>query len=143
MGMVSVCNPYGNEGLFVDKMIGNAYDAVKLVADNMTSVMAIGAALTESTIGEPLLVQRGLLSIGATGALGSTVTVEPDNLDATPAMMLASYPSIVAADGTKYFSDSGVFTAVVQADGLHLTLKNDAPAECANATIHWFAIYGD
>lgn len=143
MKMVSVCNPYGNEGLFVDKLVGTAYDTVKYVADNMVSVLAVATAITQSTVGEPLLAQRGVISIGATGALGATVIVEPDNLDMVMANILSSQPAITATDGTRYFPDSGVFTSVIQSDGLHLTLKADAPAECANATIHWFVIYGD
>ncbi len=143
MGLRSFLSPFGGNTMLVDQLIGDAYPVVKFVADNMEDVKAVGSALRASTIGEPFLIQRALLSHGATGVLGSTVVIDFENLDVELSGILGSLVRITGNDGFIYTEGSGIFTYKIDANGLHLTLKADAPAGAAEAIVEWLLIYGE
>lgn len=143
MGLRPALSPFGGNTMLVDQLIGDAYPVVKQVADNMENIQAIGEALRVTTIGEPFLIQRALISHGATGVLGSTVIIDFDNLDVELPGILGSLVRITGNDGFIYTEGSGIFTYKISAAGLHLTLKGDAPAGAAEAIVEWLLIYGE
>jgi hypothetical protein len=135
-------NPYGGLTQLSDRLIGDAFPVIKEVYDNMASITAIGAALTGSVVGAPLLTQRCIKEYGGVGALGSTIVIPFTDVDLDLARVLSSSVKIIGNDGALYFADSGVFTARVTTIGLALTLKADAPVACSNALVEWFIVYG-
>lgn len=142
MGLLPAVNPFGSTPI-VDQMIGDAYPIVKHVSDNMDMVSAVGGALLQSNVGSPLLVQRGVVQQATTGNLGATVVTDFDDLDVDFTKILSSHVCIIGTStGTRYFSDSGIFTATVDHLGVHISLESFAPSECANAIVQWFFIYG-
>lgn len=144
MGLVTPFNPYTGTPKLVDDMIGDAYDVVKHVYDNMVPIYAVAAAVLPSTIGQPFLAQRAILQSGASGTKGGpAVVIDFEDLDIVSANILASHVSIVGnVTGTRYFYDSGIFTAKVTNLGLSVSLLSSAPVECELAILHWFMVYG-
>lgn len=143
MGMITTLDPYGGKPPIVDKMIGDAYDTVKHVYDHMEDVFAVAAAVKSSNVGEPLLVQRGLLQTGATGLAGATIEIDFEDLGVVHTNILASHVRIIGnTSGELFFADSGYFTSKITSRGLSLTLDAAAPLEVRQAILQWFYIYG-
>lgn len=143
MALVPAINPFTATAPLVDKMIGDAYDVVKEVYDNMELVQAVGSSIAQSTIGEPLLVQRALTQTGITHAnVNGSVTVELPDLAMDHKLILASHVAIEGASGKMYFADSGQFTATVDTNGLTLVMSATALADARSAAFTWFIIYG-
>lgn len=142
MGIQSSMNPFGGLTLMSDRLIGDAYPVIKSLYDNMAMLTAIGAALTPSNIGSPLLTQRAVLGEGGTGVPGSTVVIDFPNLDMQLLKIIDSNVRILGNDGALYFSDCGHFTSKVTDQGLALTLKGTAPEALSEALVQWFIVYG-
>ena len=137
MSSRSALSPYGGAALSVDKMIGDAFPDVKHVADNMDMVTVVAEALTGSSIGDPLISYRGVLSFGPTGPLGSTVLIPIEDLDVTMSSIKASNVKLIGNTGKLYFADSGMFTAHIVDLALSLTVLPTASADCAGAFVEW------
>ena len=142
MTLIGSLNPYSHTAPLVDKLIGDAYDVVKEVYDNMEYVVAVGASIRASNVGEPLMLQRIVETTGATGAAGATVVITFDDLDLDYTKIIDSYVTILGSDGVLYLANSNMFSHTISAAGMSLTLVGGAPAAIQNATLKWYIIYG-
>jgi hypothetical protein len=132
-----------NADRLIDKMIGDAYPVVKNVYDNMPLVFAVGTALTDSNVGDPLLVQRALIQTGASPVAGATDTIDFSDVSIDYTKILGSSVRILGkTSGALYFEGAGHFSYTIDALGLHLTLPADAPQDIQQALVQWFLIYG-
>lgn len=137
------CSPFDEDAgnvCLVDKMIGNAYDVVKYVACHI-DVLRYVATNMEEIHEVAINLKRSGLVLGETGLVNETVSI-PLPEEAPASMVLASSVLIATADGSLFGSDSGYFTASIQAGALRLFLKPDAPVALQNAVVRWFITYG-
>lgn len=143
MGLVAPHNPFGRTAPMVDKLIGDAFDIVKEVHDNLDYIKAVADTLMISVVGQPLLAQRALFSDeGFAPLAGESTVIDFPDVSINYKAILASHVIIEGSDGNRYFADGGFFTAYVAADGLHLSLKSNAPGALQEAPVSWFIIYG-
>lgn len=137
------CSPFdedaGNVRL-VDKLIGNAYDVVKYVARHI-DVLRYVASNMENIHEVAVNLKRSGLVLGQTGLVNTTISVGlPEGVPAST--VLSSSVLIETANGSLFGSDSGYFTASIQAEALRVFLKPEAPVALENAVIRWFITYG-
>lgn len=118
------------EDPLVDKKIGNAYKTVEYVAEHMDKLLSLTPRATEERYVEGLL-----------GLVGET-TVIPFPSDITVTLVRASSVQVRSRQGQIYSELSGIFTAVVNANGLTITLKADAPLILQNSYVMWTITYG-
>lgn len=138
---VGNCQPYSREGQntpLVDKLIGNAYDVVLYVARYLEVIRYVAANMENIYEVAVNLKKSGLVLGQLDGVTGSVALPE----GVTTAMILSSSVILEAPDGSIFGSDSGLFTASVQAGALRVFLKDTAPAPLQNAVIRWFITYG-
>lgn len=140
--MIGPANPFGHTTPLVDKMIGDAYDIVKVVYDNMPYIVAVGASLSTSVIGQPLLLQRIVETTGVSGTAGQTVVIPFDDLDLDYTKIIDSYVTLLGSDGVLYVGNSAEFRHNIGPDGMRFTLDSAAGAALQNATVKWYVIYG-
>lgn len=140
MAMRTVFDPFGSPTLLVDKMIGNEYDIVKFVAENMEFIRHVQANLEALVELSNNLKTSGLL-LGTTGLATETTSIAlPDGV--LQEHVLASSVLVVGKDGGLYGPDSGYFDVRIQGSALHVTMAPTAPLHVQNATIRWFLTYG-
>lgn len=140
MGMRTVFDPFGSPALLVDKMIGNEYDIVKFVAENMEFIRHVQANLEALVELANNLKTSGLL-LGTTG-LATEVTSIPLPEGVLQDHVLASSVLVVGKDGGLYGPDSGYFSVRIQGNALRVTMASTAPIHVQNATVRWFLTYG-
>ena len=128
-------SPYGNPALLVDKMIGTAYDNVKLVADNLQLIDYISKNMELlHLIGSDLATTTQVL--GVAGQPGETVTIPlpvgvlVDNITSS---------TVLLDDGENglYGFEANLFTHHIKNGSLHLTMNNLAPPALAGASVRW------
>lgn len=138
----NVCDPYdgrGHTGL-IDKMIGNAFDVVRYVAEHLNVIRYVAANM-EDIYQVATNLKRSVLIYNTTGEANTTKSVAlPEGV--TQAMVVASSVLVQDANGDLFGSDSGYFTATIQSGALRVFLKPGAPANLENAVIRWFLTYG-
>lgn len=140
MAMRTVFDPFGSPTLLVDKMIGNEYDIVKFVAENMEFIRHVQANLEALVELSNNLKTSGLL-LGTTGLATETTSIAlPDGV--LQEHVLASSVLVVGKDGGLYGPDSGYFDVRIQGSALRVTMASTAPLHVQNATIRWFLTYG-
>lgn len=140
MGMRTVNDPFGSPMTLVDKMIGNEYDIVKFVAQNMDFVRHVQANLEALVELSNNLKTSGLL-LGSTGLPTETTSITlPEGV--TQDAVLASSVLVAGKDGGLYGPDSGYFDVRIQGGALRVTMAANAPLQVQNAVVRWFVTYG-
>lgn len=141
MSTGSVNNPYGRATPMIDKLLGDAFPIVKLVADNLELVTAVAEALMNSIVGDPIITQRSIILDGVTSdkSVATEILFDDPNIDYKN--ILVSSVRVEGISHKLYFSDCGYFTSYVDADGLHLTLNTDAPDDLVDCVVQWSIIY--
>lgn len=124
----------------VDKLIGNAYDIVKYVASYLDVIRYVASNM-EDIYEVAVNLKRSGLVLGQTGLANQTVSVAiPEGV--TQDMILSSSVMLADATGSLFGSDSGYFTASIQAGALRVYLNPLVPVSLQNTTIRWFITYG-
>lgn len=141
MGAIGSTNPFGRPTQMVDKLIGDAYPVVKTVYDHMEFIHLVAANLQQSTVGVPLLVQRGVLLHGSVTTSGPT-EIEFTDMDLNYLNILSCSVRLQSLDNKLYFSDSGYFTYSVTSTGIELELTDNAPSSLEEAIVQCFIVYG-
>lgn len=140
MGMRPVNDPFGSPMPLVDKMIGNEYDIVKFVAENMEFIRHVQANLEALVELSNNLKTSGLL-LGSTGLPTETTSI-PLPTGVLQEHVLASSVLVVGKDGGLYGPDSGYFEVRIQGGALRVTMAANAPLHVQTAVVRWFLTYG-
>ena len=135
--------PLGGPDVLVDKMLGNAYDTVKLVALNLAYIKHVQAQLEDVyTVSQnianvnavadalPALTLASNLS-KALGALGTDTSIPLGSI--APAKITGITLTVVGTDGNLYFPDAKLTFKVVGTN-IVVTLAADAPAVLGTGT---------
>ena len=132
MGMRPSFNVQKTTGFdpMVDKTIGNAYETVNYVAENMDKLLEF----------TPPDIQERYVE-GMLGLKGETVTIAVP-WDIPMDMIRSSAVQIRDVLSQIYDVASGYFTYTLRTNGLHVTLEDDAPYELQNSVILWTITYG-
>ena len=131
----ATCSPFGSPSACVDKLIGNAYDTVKLVADQLPMLQYLVDNM------ESLVMIANDLSLTVTvmdtaGQPGQTISIPlPDGVEQDN----VSAHSVLLDDGagSLYGYESNMFSYYIQNGELKFTLSDTAPQELAGAIIRW------
>lgn len=139
MGMRTVNDPCSSRAPLVDKLIGNAYEIVKYVAMNLTTIRYVAENMELVHQVGTNLKQTAVLN-GTTGIAGATVSVAlPTGV--TAGQVIGSQVMIQTSEGDLYGDNSGHFTSNIQGGMLRLTLGMSAPAGLQSASFRWFLTY--
>jgi hypothetical protein len=138
MNMRTTFDPYAGNDPLVDKMIGNAYDVVALVAKNLQAILFLGDNMTEL-----MLIAKGLrvstVVLGVAGQVGELISI-PLPTGVTADKVVASSVLIATPDGSLYGSD--YFTCYIAAGALKISLNLSAPPALVGSVIRWYLTYG-
>lgn len=134
-------DPMGGTDLIIDKMIGNAYDTVALVAKNIALIQFLGENMDELT-----LIAKGLKTTtyvetvaGQIGELVSTVlpaSIKVVDIKGFTVMLRDSTGSLFAGD-------SGLFNARIEAGTTKVVLMPSAPPSLIGSTVVWSIVQGN
>lgn len=134
-------DPMGGTDLIIDKMIGNAYDTVALVAKNIALIQFLGENMDELT-----LIAKGLKTTtyvetvaGQIGELVSTVlpaSIKVADIKSFTVMLRDSTGSLFAGD-------SGLFNARIEAGATKVALMPAAPPSLIGSTVVWSIVQGN
>lgn len=141
MPMRNPYDPCGGRAPLVDRFIGNAYAAVRHVADHIPQIRYLVANMAHIVRVSQGIRRSGLI-LGTTGSsLGSSVEIPlPDGVVAED--IVASDVVIQSRDGNIYSSGSGVFSYYIRQGKLRVTLSSSAPGNITNSEIRWSLVYG-
>lgn len=133
-------DPMGGTDPLVDKMIGNAYDTVALVAKNLQELLYLGQNMDDlSLIANSLRIST--MVEGIAGQLGELVSI-PLPVGIQQSKLQSSSVMVTALDGTIYTADSGYFTSYIKDGALKFAMKLMAPVDLIGAPVRWFVSYG-
>lgn len=124
-------SPYGSDTMVVDKLIGTAYDVVKLVASKLTLLESIGNQVDNiQTVADKITNSHKLTgtvtTLGATASFALPSEVNTDEIESVSVI-------ITGTDGKLYFPSSTTFTYVVDLGYLRITLAASGPAGLVGA----------
>lgn len=140
--MSNIFGPNPSGAGVIDRLLGTAYQSVKIVADQIDVIKEIAANIPAIKDAARNMARKIVVIEADGGALGTTTyTALPDGL--TEADVLDSVVVIVAANGDVYSESTGHFSTVVAAGYLETTVNTEAPTALANATIRWTLSYSD
>ena len=131
----STTSPYAGSSQMVDKMIGNAYDSVKLVADNLQMLEYLANNM-EALIEIASDLSTTNVVWGVAGNPGETTQIPlPTGVDQDS----ISSMSVLLDNGSGglYGFESNYFTFHVLNGSLRLTLNPLAPQSLAGASVRW------
>ena len=134
-------DPMGGTDPLIDKMIGNAYDTVALVAKNIALIQFLGENMDELT-----LIAKGLKTTiyvetvaGQIGELVSTVlpaSIKVADIKSFTVMLRDSTGSLFAGD-------SGLFNARIEDGAAKVVLMPSAPPSLIGSTVVWSIVQGN
>lgn len=133
-------NPFGsNKAILVDKMIGSAYDVVKLVAMNLAEILYVAQNL--DTIQETLQNIRKERVINMSLVPSSGVMIVPLPADIQVEDISYFTVQIKTTTGDLYTPDSGYFKIRIVNDALEITVDPAASAAFVGATFLWSIVF--
>ena len=128
-------SPYGGSSQMVDKMIGNAYDTVKAVADNLPLLEYLANNM-EALIKIANDLSTTSIVLGIAGNPGETVQLAlPTDLDQDTITSMSVL--LDTGNGGLYGFESNYFTFHLLNGSLRLTLNPLAPQSLAGAAVRW------
>ena len=131
----ATASPYGGSAQMVDKMIGNAYDTVKLVADNLQLLEYLGNNM-EALIKIANDLSTTSIVLGIAGNPGETTQLAlPAGVDQDSVTAMAVL--LDDGNGGLYGFESNHFTFYMLNGSLRLTMNPVAPQSLAGASVRW------
>lgn len=131
----ATASPYGGSAQMVDKMIGNAYDTVKSVADNLPLLEYLANNM-EALIKIANDLSTTSIVLGIAGNPGETTQlVLPVGVDQDSVTAMAVL--LDDGNGGLYGFESNYFTFYMLNGSLRLTLNPVAPQSLAGASVRW------
>lgn len=130
--MRNACSPYGSGTLLVEKLIGTAYDVVKLVADNITMLTTIAQRIDNFDLIAENLTNTHVITGVVTGLNQTTNHLLTDIVQDD---IISANVTIKGTDGKLYFPSSGTFTFAIDLGYLRVTLAAAGPVGLVNGTL--------
>jgi len=131
-----VGDPYGNGGLIVDRVLGSAYDTVRIVACNLPYIVEVARNMDAVRAAAANATRNIIGLVGVAGILGSTVVIPlPGGLAAED---VVDYTGVVEGlTDIIYNQGSGFFSLVLNSSlaQFELTLDAGAPTDMANGDV--------
>lgn len=143
MGSINLFGATPSPVGLIERMLGPAYQSVKIVADQIEVIKEIAAnipAVKDAAANMARNIQ--VIESVVTGALGTTAYVPlPAGVDEIE--VLDSTVVLVATDGAIYAESSGHFSSKIVAGYLEVTTKVTAPATLVGASVRWTLSFKD
>ena len=114
----------------VDKTIGNAFEVVNFVAENMDELLALTPRQTDTRF-----VQSAVGLLDNTTPVAIPVDIPADSI-------VQSTVQLRDSTGRFYDTSSGYFEVVLNRTRLEVTLLGSAPLVMQNAKILWTIVFG-
>ena len=138
----ATASPYAGSAPMVDKLIGNAYDTVKTVADKLSMLQYLADNMEALVlIANDLGITSNDLSITSTvlGIAGQPGETTQLALPAGVAQDSITSTSVLLDDGVGglYGFESNYFTFYILNGSLRLTMNPLAPPALAGASVRW------
>ena len=135
----ATASPYAGSAPMVDKLIGNAYDTVKTVADKLSLLQYLADNMEALVlIANDLSTTSTVLGIagqpGETTQLALPAGVAQDSITSTSVLL-------DDGDGGLYGFESNYFTFHILNGSLRLTMNPLAPPALAGASVRWSISY--
>lgn len=139
---MSVFGPIPSGAGVIDRLLGTAYQQVKIVADQIDVIKDIAANIPAIKDAARNMARKIVTMEVGGGALGTTTYSQlPDGL--SEADVIDSVVVIKGTDDAIYSESSGHFSSVISAGYLEVAINAGAPAALGNATIRWTLSYSD
>lgn len=141
MGIRTAQDPYGGRTGLVDKLIGNAFDVVHLVARHINEIKYLVSNMEAIIIIANNLPDTSTkTTTGRVGNRGATVVV-PMPTGVTMANIVSSTVLVLDSENNAYQINNGDFSFMVRDGNLHLTLYSEAPTSMIGAELRWNVVY--
>lgn len=133
MGFRDVFSPFGSNSMLVDKLIGTAYDIVKLVAVNLPMLKILGDRVNDLDMIAANLTNTYVVTGQVTGLSQTTnwlldTDIEQDEI-------ISANVTIKGTDGKLYFPSTATFSIAVDLGYLRVTLATSGPAGLVNGAM--------
>ena len=133
MAFRDVFAQFGSNSMLVDKLIGTAYDIVKLVAVNLPMLQTLGDRVDDLDMIAANLTNTYVVSGQVTG-LSQTTNWLLDT-DIVQDEIISANVTIKGTDGKLYFPSIGTFTVAIDLGYLRVTLAATGPAGLVNGAM--------
>lgn len=133
MGFRNAQDPFGSPSLLVDKLIGTAYDIVKLVATNLPMLSLLGNRIEDLDMIALNLTNTHVLTGVVTGLSQTTNHLLPNTIVQDDIISVNAV--LKGTDGKLYFPSTGTFTIAVDLGYLRVTLAAGGPAGMVNGAL--------
>ena len=144
MGMRPINDPYGTPITIVDKLIGNAYEIVRLIAKKMPIIEYLASIMERMEIvtqqSDNILSLKIVESTKLISEAGNTILIPiPDGI--SPNDIHDSMVSFLGSNGTLYFYESGKITHVINAGFLVVTIDASLTSVVLGGLIKWNLVH--
>lgn len=133
MGFRNAADPFGSDSMFVDKLIGTAYDIVKLVATNLPMLKLLGDRVDNLDMIAANLTNT-YVKTGVVTGLNQTTNHLLDT-DIVQDEIISCNVTIKGTDGKLYFPATNTFTFAIDLGYLRVTLAAGGPAGLVNGAM--------
>ena len=133
MGFRNAADPFGSDSMFVDKLIGTAYDIVKLVATNLPMLKLLGDRVDDLDMIAANLTNTYVKTGMVTGL--SQTTNHLLDPEITQDEIISCNVTIKGTDGKLYFPATNTFTFAIDLGYLRVTLAAGGPAGLVNGAM--------
>lgn len=128
-------DPFGGVDPLVDKLIGNAFQYVKYVAQYVKEIRYVALNM-EHVYRVSRNMYHNYLQVKTLTALGSSYDILlPEGV--TPAMVINSTVIVKTTDNKIYGASPANFSWVISGGKLTVTVPGDAPAALVGGEIRW------
>lgn len=128
-------DPFGGTTPLVDRLIGNAFEVVKYVAQYVKEIRYVAFNM-EHVYNVSRNLYEHIFLVQPIIALDSVVEIDLP-VDVTPAMIINSSVNVLTAAGAIYGPSATTFTWIITGGKLVVTIPVDAPPAFVGADIRW------
>lgn len=138
----TAADPYGGCTPSVDKMIGDAFPKVEIVADNIDKVLYVADNMEAIVAAATKLDAMGasLMVVAVAPGPGGSIDV-PYPPGVTNGNLRGSSVLIAATDGSIHMPGESTFSCSIIAGSLHVEVAGGAPVGIEDGQIRWNIIY--
>ena len=142
MGFRGTLDPYGGPLTLVDKMIGSAYEYVKIVALNINVIKYLAYNLEAIIQAAKIDFANGIQVItgGITPAAGAIKSI-PLPAGVLMTDLRQSTVMIITKEDKVFFDTNAYWSSWIESGSLHVAISDQAPAYMVGAQIRWLLRY--